>query len=47
MLCLLLRYSRKSIRKLAVLRRPVEMALKHGFLSVELGIKFMPAVCKH
>lgn len=47
MLYLLLRYSRKGIWKQPVLQKPVEEALKHDFLTVELGIKFKPGVYKH
>lgn len=49
MLCLLLQYSRENILpwKLLVLQRPAKMSLEHGFLSLELGIRFTSGMHKH
>jgi len=46
MLRLLLWYSKNGALPLetALLQRPIKMTLKHGILSVELGIKFTPDV---
>lgn len=49
MLSLLLQYSREGTLpwKLLVPQRPAKMSLDHGFLSLELGIKFTSGVNKN
>lgn len=49
MLCLLLQYSREGTLpwKLLVPQRPAKMSPKHGFLSLERGIKFTSGVYNH